>query len=107
MYLIKGGNTNIDTVLPPFIFALLRKDREMKTIQFTNLEEVFDCYGRENLIAIDNLKQIIFYTGLGCQPKFVFENQVKPGKISAWFLKGETAFAYRKWCENAPNKNDG
>lgn len=77
----------------------------MRTINFENLEEAIECYGRENLIPIDNLKQVIFYTSHGCQPKFVFENELKPGKITAWFLKGETAYVYKKWCENAPEKN--
>lgn len=74
----------------------------MKTIKFNSLDEAIDCYGRENLIAIDNIKQIIFYTHYGCQPKFVFENEVKPGKITAWFLKNETNFIYQKWLNNKP-----
>ena len=30
-----------------------------KTIDFASLEEAVDCYGRENLIPIDNLKYAI------------------------------------------------
>lgn len=78
----------------------------MKTINFDTLDEAIECYGRENLIPIDNLKQIIFYTRNGCQPKFVFENEMKPGKITAWFLKSETSFVYKKWCESAPKKGE-
>lgn len=77
----------------------------MKNISFDSLEEAIECYGRENLIPIDNIKQIIMYTRHGCQPKFVFENELKPGKITAWFLKDETRFIYRKWCENAPARD--
>ena len=76
----------------------------MKKINFTSLDEVFECYGRENLVAIDNIKQIILYTSNGCQPKFVFENEVKPGKITAWFLKSETSFVYKKWMARKPDK---
>lgn len=76
----------------------------MKTIQFTTLDEVFDCYGRENLVAIDNIKQLIFYTSHGCQPKFVFENEVKPGRISGWFLKSETNYVYKKWQDSQPRR---
>lgn len=72
----------------------------MKVIDFKSLDEAIECYGRENLIAIDNLLQIIFYTKNGCQPRFVFENQIKPGKITAWFLKNETNFIYKKWKDN-------
>ena len=49
----------------------------MKTMSFTTLEECIECYGRENLVAIDNLKQVIFFCTHGCQPKFVFENEEK------------------------------
>lgn len=77
----------------------------MRTINFESLEEAIECYGRENLIPIDNLRQVIFYTSHGCQPKFVFENELKPGKITAWFLKGETTYVYRKWCESSPKKD--
>lgn len=76
----------------------------MKTIYFQSLDECIECYGRSNLIAIDNLSQIIFYTKNGCQPRFVWENECKPGKITAWFLKSETKFVYNKWIENHPGK---
>lgn len=74
----------------------------MKKITFNSLEECIECYGRECLVAIDNLAQIIFYTKNGCQPKFVYENETKSGKIAAWFLKSETNFVYKKWLENKP-----
>lgn len=74
----------------------------MKLIKFDSLNDAIECYGRENLIAIDNIKQIIFYTSYGCQPKFVFENETKPGRITCWFLKNETQYVYKKWMDNAP-----
>jgi len=77
----------------------------MNNIKFTTLEEAIDCYGRENLVAIETLSQIIFYTRHGCQPKFIFEHELKPGRITAWFLKSETNFVYKKWMENSPKKH--
>lgn len=74
----------------------------MRTINFNTLEDAFNCYGRDNLIAIDNLKQVIFYTSKGCQPKFVFENEKKPGKVTFWFLKCETNYVYKEWMNNRP-----
>lgn len=74
----------------------------MKKIDFISLDEVIECYGRSNIIAIDNIKQIIFYTSHGCQPKFVYENETKPGKLTGWFLKSETNFIYKKWMNNKP-----
>ncbi len=73
----------------------------MKSIKFNSLNDAIECYGRKNLIAIDCIKQIIFYTSYGCQPKFVFENETKPGRITAWFLKSETNYVYKKWLENS------
>lgn len=78
----------------------------MKIINFSSLDEVIECYGRENIVAIDNIRQIIFYTSRGCQPRYVCENETKPGKISAWFLKNETAFVYKMWQKSLPQKND-
>ena len=74
----------------------------MNQIQFNSLEEAIECYGRENLIAIDNIKQIIFYTSHGCQPKFVWEKENSPGKITCWFHKAETKYVYAKWLGNRP-----
>lgn len=73
----------------------------MKNIKFESLEECIECYGRGNLVAIDTLSQIIFYTKNGCQPRFVFENESKPGRLTCWFLKDETNFIYKKWLETS------
>lgn len=78
----------------------------MTTIRFDSLDDAIECYGRENLIPIDCIKQIIFYTQHGCQPKFVWENENEQGKLTAWFLKNETNYIYRKWLNNRPKRND-
>lgn len=75
-----------------------------KTIDFESLDDAIKCYGRENLIPIDNLKQIIFYTKNGCQPRFVWEKESSPGKITAWFLKQETNYVYQRWQDSKPSK---
>lgn len=74
----------------------------MKNLTFTSLEEAIDCYNRENLIPIDNIKQIIFYTKHGAHPKIILENELRPGRLTAWFLKSETDFIYRKWMKSKP-----
>lgn len=76
----------------------------MKSIQFETLEDAIACYGRENLIAIDFLKQVIFYVSHGCQPKFVWEKESSPGRVTFWFLKSETSYVYKKWQETNPKK---
>lgn len=77
----------------------------MFIIKFTSLDEAKKCYGESNLIPITQLKQIIFYARMGCQPKFVWESEKEEGKIVAWYLKQETDYAYRKWSERRPIKD--
>lgn len=72
--------------------------------KFSTLEEVFEYYGRGNLVAVGNIKQIIHYTTNGCQPEFVYENQVENGKITAWFSKEKTKEVYKTWMNNRPKK---
>ena len=76
----------------------------MKNINFKNLEEAVSCYGKENLVAIDNLKQLIFYLTHGCQPRFVWESEKEDGHITGWFLKSETKWVYDRWMDTAPPK---
>ena len=76
----------------------------MTNIQFNSLEEALECYGQNNLIPISNLHQIIFYTQHGCQPKFVFESDRKPGQIVCYFLRAESEWIYKRWLEEHPKK---
>lgn len=78
----------------------------MRTIVFDTLEEAINCYGRENLIPIDNIKQLLFYTKSGVQPRFVWEKETEQGKVVGWFLKSETTYVYKKWLANRPVKKD-
>ena len=72
--------------------------------KFETLEELFEFHGRSNLIAIDNLRQIIFYTARGYQPEAIFEHEKKNGKITCWYLKNDTSRVYKQWMESTPNK---
>lgn len=76
----------------------------ISNLKLTALQDVFDCYGRENLVPIDLLKQVIFYTARGVQPVFTCESEKedRKGQIVCWFLKSETQWVYRKWKENRP-----
>ena len=85
--------------ITPYFFGEL-----MKTgINFKSLEEAITCYGRENLIPIDNLKQAIFYVQNGCQPRFIWEKEGQEGRVTFWFLKTETSYIYRQWMRTKPN----
>lgn len=74
----------------------------MINIKFDNLEEAFECYGRDNLIPIDLIRQQIFYAKHGVQPKFIWEKEGAPGKLTCWYLKSETNYVHKKWVENRP-----
>lgn len=74
--------------------------KKMKRIKFESLNEAIECYGRDNLIPISCLRQQIFYTKHGVQPKFVWEMEGNPGKITFWYLKNETDWVYRKWKDH-------
>lgn len=77
----------------------------MKNMQFRNLEDCIECYGRGNLVAIDNLKQVILYCQMGVQPKFVCENETKRGKMAFWYLKSESNYCYKRWLDqNKPKE---
>lgn len=86
------------------LFFLSLMEEKMKGIKFNSLEEAFDCYGRENLIPIDLIKQQIFYAVHGCQPKFIWAKEGDPSKLTCWYLKSETSYVYKRWQENRPNR---
>lgn len=73
-------------------------------IKLETVQDVFDCYGKDNLVPIDFLKQIIFYTSKGIQPVFTYESEKedRKGQLVCWFLKSETQWAYKKWKGNRP-----
>ena len=65
---------------------------------FSSLQEVYDCYGEENIIPITNLKQIIFYTSkFSVQPKWIDKSKYNEDRIVCYFHKGETIKAYSEW----------
>ena len=56
----------------------------------TNIEEAFECYGKENLVPITFLKQVKFYIQ----------------KLTYWFLKAETQYVKRMWDATKPKKDE-
>lgn len=75
-------------------------------MKLETLQDVFDCYEKDNLIPIDLLKQIIFYTAKGVQPVFICESEKekRKGQLVCWFLKSETQWVYKTWVENKPTQ---
>ena len=83
------------------LFFTIEGDNISK-LKLETLQDVFNCYGKDNLICLDLLKQIIFYTSKGVQPVFVCESEkeARKGQLVCWFLKSETQWVYQKWKEN-------
>lgn len=71
-------------------------------IKFYSLDEAISVYGKDSLVPISSIKQIIFYTKHGLQPEFVWESEKENGKIVAWFHKKKSELVYRRWQENRP-----
>lgn len=61
-------------------------------------EDVIDTYGRDNLIKICNIKQIVKYAVLKCQPVWIDEGY--GGKLIAYYFKPETDKAWDYWKTN-------
>lgn len=89
------------------LFFTIEGDNISK-LKLETLQDVFKCYGKDNLICLDLLKQIIFYTSKGVQPVFVCESEkdTRKGQLVCWFLKSETQWVYQKWKENRPVYNE-
>ena len=75
-------------------------------LKLETIQDAFDCYGEKNLVPIDLIKQIIFYTSKGVQPVFTCESEKeeRKGQLVCWFLKPETQWVYKKWKENRPTE---
>ena len=86
-------------------FTIRNKVIIISNLKLKTTQDLFTCYGKDNLICLDLLKQIIFYTSKGVQPLFVCESEKesRKGQIVCWFLKSETQWVYQKWRENKPN----
>ena len=98
---------NISNCYPPFYYKTKEGDL-MSRIKLETIQDAYECYGQENLVPIDLLKQIIFYTSKGVQPVFTCESEKeeRKGQLVCWFLKSETQWVYKKWKENRPQKTN-
>lgn len=93
-------------LLSPFFYDKSQEVNIISRMKLETLQDVFDCYGADNLVPIDLLKQVIFYTSRGVQPVFTCESEKenRKGQLVCWFLKTETQWVYKKWKENRPIK---
>lgn len=64
-------------------------------IRCKTLEDVKQVYGEDNLIKIVNIKQIVAYAKMQCQPVWI--NEGHNGKLVAYYVKSETDMAWNYW----------
>jgi len=75
-------------------------NKGMIIIKFKTFDDVEKVYGKENLIKLCNLKQILFYSKMNVQPKWIAEGY--KGKLIGYYFKPETEMAWKYWKENKP-----
>jgi hypothetical protein len=73
--------------------------------KFKDLDECANYLGRENLVAISYLPQILFYSKNKLQPVFIGEREGMPDKLVCYYQKSpESAEIKRKWDATKANK---
>lgn len=82
---------------PIFLRFALGK-AEKKLLKCKSLEDVKEVYGEENLIKLCNIKQIVRYAVMKCQPVWIDEGY--NGKLIAYYYKPETEKAWNYWKNN-------
>lgn len=73
-------------------------------INFSSLEEAIDCYGRENLVPITKISQVIDFVKEGCQPRFIWEKEGSVGIVTYWYLKSEFLYVRKKLEKKYPER---
>lgn len=68
---------------------------------FKTPSEVMDCYGRNNVLSLVNLQQILTYADWGVQPVFIFRSEFDK-KLVAYYVQSDTDEVWVKWRNNRP-----
>lgn len=69
-------------------------------IKCKNFEDVKQVYGEKNLVRIVNIRQIVCYAKMKCQPVWLDEGY--DGKLVAYFYKPESTLAWTYWKNHKP-----
>jgi hypothetical protein len=64
-------------------------------IKCKTLEDVINTYGSENIVKIVNLKQILTYARMKCQPVWIDEGYNE--RLVCYYFKPETELAWQYW----------
>ena len=69
-------------------------------IKFKSFDDVIKVYGKENIIKLVNIKQIVQYAKMQCQPVWIDEGY--NGKLVAYYYRPETQLAWEYWRTHIP-----
>jgi len=72
-------------------------------MRFKTLEEAMEFYGKDNVIALLNLRQILSYAAWGVQPIFICESEFDK-KLVAYYYQPDTDEAWSRWRSAKPTK---
>lgn len=70
----------------------------LNLLKCKTFEDVKEVYGESNLIKLCNIKQIVQYAVMKCQPVWIDEGY--NGKLIAYYYKPETEKAWKYWKNN-------
>lgn len=73
----------------------LRIGRGCILFKFKAFDDVKQTYGEKNLVRLVNLKQIVQYAKMQCQPVWIDEGY--DGKLVAYYIRSETEMAWNYW----------
>lgn len=86
-------------MLSLFFTVSAQEEGENKNLlKCRTFEDVKEIYGEDNLIKLCNIKQIVQYAVMKCQPVWIDEGY--NGKLIAYYYKPETEKAWNYWKNN-------
>jgi hypothetical protein len=66
---------------------------------FKTPNEVMEHYGRNNIISLVNLQQILTYADWGVQPIFIYRSEFDK-KLVAYYIQSDTDEVWMRWRNN-------
>ncbi len=78
-----------------FTVSTYSKGGDIRLLKCKTLDDVKEVYGEDNLIKLCNIKQIVMYAVMKCQPVWIDEGY--EGKLIAYYYKPETEKAWNYW----------
>lgn len=79
----------------------------IKKLPFDSLDEVYEAFGKDGVIAITKMAQIIFYISrYAIQPVWICPSDTNVGKMAYYFIKPQTKKPYEEWMKSLQEKKN-